>query len=179
MKFDIDEVYRDQAVFNSKINDRYFFSAYTPHGIRVLDSQFCTRIRGAKSKNECDEIREDIKNCPHLHKIIKDNLFLNLRNYKRKLPKTVKNRYWKVEVPEDNSCLCGKDKFSLYRFRAGDTFARRGWDARYGENANFVIVKAPGVKLGDEIRSVLINSGGYARFRKISESSYAEFAKLR
>lgn len=59
MPVDIEEIYRDQAtIFNEDhIN---VFAAYTPWGIRELDSEYCTRIRDIQMGPE--QARDRINN---------------------------------------------------------------------------------------------------------------------
>lgn len=56
------------------------FAAYTPEGIRQLDSEFCQRILSAKTVADFEQIEKDIWANPHLHTKIKSNLLLNLHN---------------------------------------------------------------------------------------------------
>lgn len=77
-----EEFYVDQAPINSRCFDRTFFSAYTPHGIRNLDSWMIKQITH-ESKYDKETLEKMIKCNYHLHNIIKTNLIDNLRNYKK------------------------------------------------------------------------------------------------
>ena len=71
----MDKMYVDQSMKNSQYGDRNLFSAYTPYGIKQIDSEFAKRIMEG---DEPKELREDIKENPHLHRRIKRNLIFNL-----------------------------------------------------------------------------------------------------
>jgi hypothetical protein len=104
----VSEIYRDQAVRCDRFLDRQMVAAYTPWGIKKLDTRFCNRIRafgrgeeyveyawsyghghGKPPEKEVEHtfkdtlrsLEKDIKECPHLHDIIKQNLLENLRKY--------------------------------------------------------------------------------------------------
>ena len=51
-------------------------------GIAATRSEFCRRIQNIhKSGEDPKKLRKEIKENEHLHKMIKDNLLLNLKNY--------------------------------------------------------------------------------------------------
>ena len=78
--------YRDQARASSRGDwGRSYFIALTPFGIADLDTSFCHRIQNLATEDEADGIESDIRRNPHLHQEIKDNLLLNLGNYRKHL----------------------------------------------------------------------------------------------
>lgn len=108
---DFDEIYKDQAIHGISVPGFHFLSAYTPEGIRKLDTLFSRRVMAFKNEesyteysynySECrygkppkkeveriwtdtfETLSEDIQNNPHLHPIIKENLMFNLNNCER------------------------------------------------------------------------------------------------
>lgn len=81
----LDKLYVDQAIRSSTYGDRNIFSAYTPWGIRQLDSYYGNLIRTLPNKLFATKLRKEIKNNPHLHKKIKENLLFNLDNYRKEI----------------------------------------------------------------------------------------------
>jgi hypothetical protein len=106
----IDDLWVDQSITNVDVADRNFFAAYTPYGIKMIDSRFGWRIRKLlKTDDESikevkrmshlsewgkeeyleyigespENIRNDILSNIHLHACIKKNLIENLDNYLR------------------------------------------------------------------------------------------------
>lgn len=70
--------YVDQAPTHSSWDwaghQRYFFAAYTPHGVACIEAAFLDRmIRPAKWDSK-DRIRKDILENPHMHVNIKERL---------------------------------------------------------------------------------------------------------
>lgn len=63
------------------------FAAWTPHGIRQMESKFAERIIAARSRAALAVVRAELKKNPHLHRKIKDNLFLNIRRLARAMPR--------------------------------------------------------------------------------------------
>jgi hypothetical protein len=59
----------------------FICAAYTPYGISMLDSRFCHAIKTASTLDDCRHIARKIRENPHLHPDIKENLMLNLVNY--------------------------------------------------------------------------------------------------
>jgi hypothetical protein len=54
--------------------------AYTPHGIRAIDGEFCVAIQTADTMEECRKIAKFLIACHNLHLVIRENLMLNLVN---------------------------------------------------------------------------------------------------
>lgn len=78
----MDIIYVDQAARRVIIGDRCISSFHTPYGIQIIDSEFGKRIRNIKESGEDPkQLKKEIMNNSHLHKIIKENLLLNLKNY--------------------------------------------------------------------------------------------------
>lgn len=106
-----DEIYRDQAIYQISTPGYHVLTAYTPEGIRKLDSLFCQRILAFRRNKPYIEyswsywsplsdepkrppvkvvekiyndtkktLKKDIRNNPHLHPIIKENLLYNLNS---------------------------------------------------------------------------------------------------
>ena len=78
--------YCDQATKTSQCADKYFFSAFTPSGIQLIDRWYILRIQELKKPNArfkytAPELEEMILKNPHLHPVIKSNLVENLKNY--------------------------------------------------------------------------------------------------
>lgn len=71
----IDDPYVDQARFLMP----GFYVFYTPWGLKELEQNYINAIRASKSKKEDSAIKKAIQCNPHLHKIIKDNLILNIK----------------------------------------------------------------------------------------------------
>lgn len=69
----------DQAAVHSWWGERTFFASYTPYGIKQLDGEYCKRI--CNLNEDPEKLKKEIKENPHLHKLIKQNLLLNLKNY--------------------------------------------------------------------------------------------------
>lgn len=62
----------------------YMSSVYTPYGIKMIDSWFCREIRSmtnGESKFTRKKLIKAILTCPHLHPIIRSNLYLNCKVY--------------------------------------------------------------------------------------------------
>ena len=100
----MEELYVDQAIHQQRWPIRHF---YTPIGIRRLDTRFMHRIMAFRDRQECVEysynystrpptrqvenrwhdtfesLRKDIRQCPHLHRVIKKNLLGNLKTANR------------------------------------------------------------------------------------------------
>ena len=74
----MDKIYVDQATENSYYGDRHFFAAYTPVGIKKLDSNYIKAIQ--EGKVDSDFLTKQIRKNPHLHPLIKENLLYNLKN---------------------------------------------------------------------------------------------------
>ena len=88
MPENIDDLYVDQAMSYGG----YFFSAYTPYGIKQIDSDFCHRIQNIGTDNtytsrreereytkeDPEKLRNDILDNQHLHPCIIENLLQNL-----------------------------------------------------------------------------------------------------
>lgn len=64
----MEELYRDYGISN----DGFIFAAYTPYGIKLMDKAYCERI--VKGEDCSNEIKEN----PHLHPVIKENLLYNI-----------------------------------------------------------------------------------------------------
>jgi len=78
----ISVIYVDQEPSKSLFGDMSISSFYTPFGIKTIDFEFGERIRNIKESGEdSKKLRNEIKNNKNLHKMIKDNLLLNLKNY--------------------------------------------------------------------------------------------------
>lgn len=82
----IKEVYTDQGPINTHFKGYSFGCWYSPHGIQQLESDYCRRIQGTNRYGDPidmnpTDIAQHIAEEPHLHRIIKDNLILNLKNY--------------------------------------------------------------------------------------------------
>ena len=60
------------------------FAAYTPEGIRALESQFAWRIMKCRTRRTLLKIRRELKQNPHLHRKLRSNLLLNIRLYIKK-----------------------------------------------------------------------------------------------
>ncbi len=82
---DVDKIYFDQAMEKGQVLWRSITSAFTPFGIKQIDSKFARRItEGIPSgKEDPVKLEEDIRANENLHKIIKDNLIENLHSYVR------------------------------------------------------------------------------------------------
>jgi hypothetical protein len=151
---DIDSLYVDQAMVRKTYLDRNFFAAYTPWGIRQLDSRFCRRIMALKSKAEAKVIRKQIKDCAHLHDVIKDNLFLNLRNYAKSVPATAPDYFYALELIATERTIY--DNESIARTRFHDACERLGFRCRAEDKMGYV--KTHGV-LEDELLRLIRNEG--------------------
>jgi hypothetical protein len=55
-------------------------TCYTPYGIQILDGRFCRAIQAASSLEDCRYIFRRLRENPHLHLDIKENLAHNLVN---------------------------------------------------------------------------------------------------
>lgn len=77
---DIDEYYIDQTMVNIYYADRHFFGAYTPWGIKGIESWFTKQILSGKNKKKLSYM---IRRNPHLHNVIKTNLLENLKNCRK------------------------------------------------------------------------------------------------
>lgn len=74
-------VYRDQAVYHKHFLDRCFIAAYTPLGIQRREYGYIRRILDFKgTEEERKELEKEIRDDPHLHKVIKRNLIDNLKD---------------------------------------------------------------------------------------------------
>lgn len=118
-----DRAFRDQAMHNSRIGDRNFFSAYTPHGIKMMDGLYCERAQNFTSSEEYEWIRRDLEENPHLDKLIKDNITLNLRNRVRDLRSTgklllhMKAEVWSLIPDVSDSRLYGVSFYTRQTFQ--------------------------------------------------------------
>jgi hypothetical protein len=79
----MDIIYVDQCGYKFKPFQKIGVSCiYLPYGIKQLDSEYSKRIRNIKESGEdVKKLKNEIKNNENLHKMIKDNLLLNLKNY--------------------------------------------------------------------------------------------------
>lgn len=59
MPANVDELYIDQAMVSNNFGNRGVFAAYTPYGVKRIDSDFCTRIQDIQ--NGPDEAVERIQ----------------------------------------------------------------------------------------------------------------------
>lgn len=78
--FDMDSIYRDQAMVNTRGMGYNFFSAYLPYGIKKMDSWYSRQILAGFPKNTPEHLEEMIRKNPHLHNIIKTNLIGNIHS---------------------------------------------------------------------------------------------------
>jgi hypothetical protein len=76
----MDVVYRDQAPTHNHYGDRCFFSALTPWGVKLREGGYIRRILDFQG-NEEDRLglEREIRDDPHLHRVIKSDLIRNLR----------------------------------------------------------------------------------------------------
>ena len=93
----IDSYYIDQAMVSTQYFDRHLFAVYTPHGIRMLEGAYCEKMRNMPTKEYADDLRREIKKNPHLHEKIKENLLLNLKNYRKLIGPDSKARWQEIE----------------------------------------------------------------------------------
>jgi hypothetical protein len=73
-----DKVYLDYAPHYGAI-----FSCFTPYGISNIDAWFARQIQGEKVRENFKYLKRAILTCPHLHPVIRNNLYQNLLNYVR------------------------------------------------------------------------------------------------
>lgn len=92
-----DEICVDQAVRRSTCLDREFVSAYTPWGIRQMDTNYCNLIGNMPSKEYADKLEKEIINNPHLHDIIKENLLSNLEMCRKDIGSESLKRWQDIE----------------------------------------------------------------------------------
>lgn len=81
----IESLYVDQAMVSNQYFDRRVCSTFTLWGIRQMDSMFIKKIMNMPTKKYADNLRREIKQNPHLHSKIKENLLENLKNYRKKI----------------------------------------------------------------------------------------------
>lgn len=80
----MDKIYVDQGGSRVFFADRCISTFYTPFGIKQLDSEFSKRIMDLR--NDPEKIKnskillKEIKENPHLHRKIKRDLIVNLKN---------------------------------------------------------------------------------------------------
>lgn len=78
------ETYRDvsepeeRTAWFSAFDDGMY--QYSVGAIHELDSIFCQAIMNANNHIELLELMDEIRSCERLHPIIKENLYLNIRN---------------------------------------------------------------------------------------------------
>lgn len=73
-----DKVYQDYAPYYGTI-----FSCFTSYGVSNIDAWFAKQIHGEKVKENFKYLKRAILTCPHLHPVIRNNLYQNLLNYVR------------------------------------------------------------------------------------------------
>lgn len=83
-KIKIEDIYVDQSQVFVKGFKKCpnIFSSYTAYGIKCIDSEYGRRI--CDTQEDPKTLEKEIRNNPHLHKIIKDNLIQNLWSYVKK-----------------------------------------------------------------------------------------------
>lgn len=79
-----DKVYRDYAPQQSAIYDRLITSFYTSFGISNIDSWFARQIQQGDVKKNFKLLKKAILTNPHLHPVIRNNLYQNLVTYHEK-----------------------------------------------------------------------------------------------
>jgi hypothetical protein len=72
VEFDGKMIYRDQSRNNFQRSGYQFFASYTPFGIQQIDTAYAKRIMSRTEDKK--KLKMEIKNNPHLHKILKDNM---------------------------------------------------------------------------------------------------------
>jgi hypothetical protein len=83
-------------------------TCYTPIGIQMLDGRFCSAIRAASTLEDCRYIFARLRENPHLHLDIKENLIHNLVNTMMAIARG--------EGPEHHVCGdgCFRERKSIY-----------------------------------------------------------------
>jgi len=182
----LDRAYVDYAIHSDSFGDRNITSFYTPHGIHMLDSLFCKRIMNFDSEEEAEWIRHELEAIPHLHKIIKDNLTLNLRNYivdmkkKGTLRRRMRGELWSLIPDQSNKsyygvCYLGRGTFQKLIYKGS-------WAACHSKIKDAPKLKYPATYEVTKPGGIRYNTLSFADSREPSiwrESGIEPYGKLR